>query len=79
MKLSAQSAVASGGLVLAVSVLLPILKSISGPALTGARVGTGALLQGVANTASYLKEEVEDFVAETQFERLKKRIDSDIT
>jgi len=78
MKFSVENTVASGGLVLAVSVLLPILKSVSGPALTGARVGTGALFQGVSNTVSYLKEEVEDFVAETQFERLKKRIDSDM-
>ncbi|WP_139488640.1 DUF5132 domain-containing protein [Brevibacillus dissolubilis] len=65
-------------LVLGASVLLPIAKtSLTTAARVGGRAVNGAV-EGARHALLTAREEVEDIIAEAQFERMKNQIDNDI-
>jgi hypothetical protein len=75
---SVEGVVTGIGLTLAASVLLPVVKQVARP-LAEAGLQSAVLLgQQVKSGVSYLKEEIEDIVAEAQFERMKQSIDYDM-
>jgi hypothetical protein len=78
VKLNAENLLAAAGLSLAASVLVPMLREVAN---TRSR-GTSARVLGISDRArrgwSFVQEEMEDFLAEVQFERLKKRIDREM-
>jgi hypothetical protein len=61
-----------------VSALLPIAKTVFAPIAIIGREGTENLISRARTVVQYAKEEIEDIVAEAQFERLKKQLDKDI-
>lgn len=62
----------------AAAALLPIAKATFRPlAATGGQGGAGLLNRGRA-LIEYARQEVEDIVAEAQFERMKKQLDREI-
>jgi hypothetical protein len=78
MNINFERVVIGTALVVATPILLPIVKTTVGMAGdVGARTMT-AVWSGVRTTARVVKEEVEDIVAEAQFERLKKHVDQEI-
>lgn len=79
MKISSVEGIVTGlGVALAASVLLPVAKSVARPLAAAGVQGAAALRDQVQSGLSYLKEEIEDIVAEAQFERLRDSIDQDI-
>jgi hypothetical protein len=75
---SVEGVVTGIGLTLAASVLLPVVKQVARPLAEAGLQSATLLASQVKSGVSYLKEEIEDIVAEAQFERLKKSIDLDI-
>jgi hypothetical protein len=75
---SVEGIVTGVGLALAASVLLPAAKRVAGPLAVAGMQGVAALRDQVKSSVTYVKEEIEDIVAEAQFERLKNSIDQDI-
>ncbi len=78
MNLKAEQLVTSVGLLFAASVLVPKLKTITKPAISGGLSGASLAGNEVRKRFSFVREELEDFMAEVQFERFKKRIDSEM-
>jgi hypothetical protein len=70
--------IVGAALAVAASTLLPIAKSTFSPlAASGLQSGTG-LLNNARSLLQKAREEVEDIVAEAQFERMKKQMDQEI-
>ena len=79
MRINSVEGIVTGvGLALAASVLLPAAKRVARPLAIAGVQGAVALRDQVKSGVSYIKEEVEDIVAEAQFERLRNSIDQDI-
>lgn len=70
------------GLTFAASVLVPLLKSATSPAFTYRPVGLltakSELQQRLSSVGARTKEELEDFLAEVEFERFKRKIDVEV-
>ncbi|HJV45523.1 MAG TPA: DUF5132 domain-containing protein [Bacillota bacterium] len=62
----------------AASVLLPILKETLPPTIRAGREGLNSLVHRGKDSLMYIREEIEDIVAEAQFERMKKQMDREI-
>jgi hypothetical protein len=70
--------IVGAALTVAASTLLPIAKSTFSPlAASGLQSGAG-LLNHARSLIQKAREEVEDIVAEAQFERMKKQMDQEI-
>jgi hypothetical protein len=65
-------------LVAASSVILPIAKKTLRPLLANGLTAGEGLMQRARSYVQIAKEEVEDIVAEAQFERMKKQLDKEI-
>ncbi|BBI31900.1 DUF5132 domain-containing protein [Cohnella abietis] len=65
-------------LVAASSVILPIAKSTLRPLLASGLTAGEGLMNRARSYVQIAKEEVEDIVAEAQFERMKKQLDKEI-
>ncbi|NOV04338.1 DUF5132 domain-containing protein [Paenibacillus planticolens] len=65
-------------LTVAASALLPIAKSTLQPITEAGIQGSGGLLTRVRSLLQIAREEVEDIIAEAQFERMKKQLDREI-
>ncbi len=66
------------GIALAATVLLPVAKAVARPLVAAGVQGVAAVGTTVKNGVNYVREEVEDIVAEAQWERMKRSIDQDI-
>lgn len=70
--------IAAAAIGLAATVLIPIARSVFRPP-ADSRLGTlGSLTNRARSFVQIAKEELEDIVAEAQFERMKKRLDREI-
>lgn len=78
MNFSLEGMVTGIGVAVAASILLPVVKSVARPVLTAGVQGATIIGNQVRSGVSYIKEEVEDIVAEAQFERIKRNIDRDM-
>jgi hypothetical protein len=78
MNLKAEQWISGVGLLFAASVLIPNLKALAQPAISGGLTGASLAGNEVRKRFSFVREELEDFMAEVQFERLKKRIDREM-
>lgn len=79
MRINSVEGIVTGvGLALAASVLVPAARRIAKPLAIAGMQGAVVLRDQVKSGVTYLKEEMEDIVAEAQFERLKNSIDQDI-
>ncbi|SDN73434.1 hypothetical protein SAMN04487897_104238 [Paenibacillus sp. yr247] len=65
-------------LTIAASAILPIAKSTLQPIAAAGMQGSGGLLQRAKSLLQLAREEVEDIIAEAQFERMKKQLDKEI-
>ncbi|TBL76546.1 DUF5132 domain-containing protein [Paenibacillus thalictri] len=65
-------------LAVAASALLPVAKSAFRPAAAGGTQGGSFLLNRARALVQIARQEVEDIVAEAQFERMKKQLDKEI-
>jgi len=70
--------IVGAALAAAVSALLPIAKSTFRPLLASSETGSGIMNRARA-MVRIAREEMEDIVAEAQFERMKKRLDQEIS
>lgn len=78
MRINLERVVIGGAMLLAAPVLLPIVKTtVRVAGSMGVRTANAAWI-GLCTTARIAKEEVEDIVAEAQFDRLRKRVDREI-
>jgi hypothetical protein len=66
-------------LVAASSVILPIAKKTLRPLLANGLTAGEGLMHRARSYVQFAKEEVEDIVAEAQFERMKKQLDKEIS
>jgi len=66
------------GIALAATVLLPVAKAVARPLVAAGVQGVAAVGSTVKNGVNYVREEMEDIVAEAQWERMKNEIDQDI-
>jgi hypothetical protein len=73
VKLNAENLLAAAGLTLAASVLVPMLKGVAKAGSRGAIVGVIGMSDRAREGWSFVQEEIEDFIAEVQFERLKNK------
>jgi hypothetical protein len=78
VKLNAENVLAAAGLTLAASVLVPMLRDVAGSMGSGALEGAVGMTGRARKGWSFIQEEVEDFFAEVQFERMKNRIHREI-
>ncbi|MCL6600141.1 MAG: hypothetical protein K6T81_15595 [Alicyclobacillus macrosporangiidus] len=78
MKLNAENLLAAAGLSLAASVLVPMLKGVVGAESRGAFAGAVGMSDRGRKAWSFVQEEIEDFLAEVQFERIKNNIDREM-
>ncbi len=67
------------GIGLLATILLPVLKKQIRPATGAVATGATALTQGVRKWYEVTKEEIQDIVAEAQFERMKRSLDQEIS
>lgn len=75
---SIEKVIIGTAIALAASALVPIAKSALRPIVgNGAQGGVG-LLQRTRSMLQMAREEVEDIIAEAQFERMKKQLDKEI-
>ena len=65
-------------LAVAASALLPIAKSTLQPITAAGMQGSSGLMQRARSLLQIAREEVEDIIAEAQFERMKKQLDKEI-
>ncbi|MFD1955763.1 DUF5132 domain-containing protein [Paenibacillus thailandensis] len=70
--------IVTAALAAAATTLLPIAKTTFRPLLAGGLEAGAALVDRVRSCLQIAKEEVEDIIAEAQFERMKKQLDSEI-
>jgi hypothetical protein len=75
LKLNAENVLAAAGLTLAASVLVPMLRGVAGAGGSTALEGAAEMGDRARKGLSFVREELEDFFAEVQFERIKNRID----
>jgi hypothetical protein len=68
----------SAALAMAASTLVPIAKSTLRPIAASGLQGAAGLLSKAKTAVRYAREELEDIVAEAQFERMKKQMDKEI-
>jgi hypothetical protein len=68
----------SSAFVMAISALIPVAKAVIAPVAMIGREGAENLIERARTVVQYAKEEIEDIVAEAQFERLKKQMDKEI-
>jgi PHD/YefM family antitoxin component YafN of YafNO toxin-antitoxin module len=73
-----QKVVAGIALAVAAPVLLPVAKNVLQPLAVLGKKGAGNLVDRAKYAVQIAKEEVEDIVAEAQFERLKRQLDREI-
>lgn len=78
MKWNAEQFLTGAGMMLAATVLLPVLKAVAVPVIVTTATGAQVVGSEVRKKLSFAREEFEDFIAEVQFERLKHHIDRDI-
>ncbi|WCK54716.1 DUF5132 domain-containing protein [Aneurinibacillus sp. Ricciae_BoGa-3] len=74
MNVNIERVVVGAALLVAAPVLLPIIREAGN---IGAKT-TATAWSGLRTTTRRMKEELEDIVAEAQFERLKKRVEKEI-
>jgi hypothetical protein len=74
MNVNVERIVIGTALLVAAPVLLPIVGAVGN---IGAKA-TATAWSGLRTTTRRVKEEVEDIVAEAQFDRIKKRVDKEI-
>ncbi|WP_047153185.1 hypothetical protein [Aneurinibacillus tyrosinisolvens] len=78
MKMHVERLVIGTALALSASVILPIAKAtLSTAGRVGGKAAAGTW-SGLRTTLQTAREEVEDMVAEAQFERMSKRLDKEI-
>lgn len=78
MNINVERVVIGTALLAATPILLPIVKTtVEVAGNIGAKTAATAW-SGLRTTTRMVKEEIEDIVAEAQFERLKQRIDKEI-
>lgn len=65
-------------LAIAASALLPIAKSTMQPIAAAGMQGSAGLMQRARSLLQIAREEMEDIIAEAQFERMKKQLDKEI-
>ncbi|MFC5447429.1 DUF5132 domain-containing protein [Paenibacillus aestuarii] len=65
-------------LTVAASALIPIAKSTLRPLASAGAQGGAGLLQRARSALQVAREEMEDIVAEAQFERMKRQLDKEI-
>lgn len=65
-------------LTVAASALLPIAKETFRPIVANGMQGGSSLFQRARSIVQMAREEVEDIVAEAQFERMKQQLDKEI-
>jgi hypothetical protein len=70
--------IVGAALAAAASALLPIAKSTLRPLLANGLTAGDGLMNRARSIVQIAKEEVEDIVAEAQFERMKKQLDKEI-
>jgi hypothetical protein len=70
--------IVGAALAAAASALLPIAKSTLRPLLANGLTAGEVLMQRARSIVQIAREEVEDIVAEAQFERMKKQLDKEI-
>jgi hypothetical protein len=70
--------IVGAALAAAASALLPIAKSTLRPLLANGLTAGEGLMNRARSIVQIAKEEVEDIVAEAQFERMKKQLDKEI-
>lgn len=78
MQRNIEKVIIGAALALAASALLPIAKSALRPLAAGGVQSGAGLLQRTRSLIQMAREEVEDIVAEAQFERMKKQLDKEI-
>jgi hypothetical protein len=78
MQKNIEKLIIGAALVAATSVILPIAKSTLRPLLANGLTAGEGLKNRARSYFQIAKEEVEDIVAEAQFERMKKRLDKEI-
>ncbi|MDB5084341.1 MAG: hypothetical protein JWN30_1227 [Bacilli bacterium] len=78
VNLTAEGILTGVGVILAAAVLLPMVESVSRPLAQAGVQGVVLLGNRVKGGVALIKEEVEDLVAEAQFERMRKSIDRDM-
>ncbi|KEO82218.1 hypothetical protein [Tumebacillus flagellatus] len=66
------------GLTLATAVLFPVLREIAKPIAAAGVQSASSLSHQLKSGVAYVREEIEDIVAEAQWERMKKSIDLEI-
>jgi hypothetical protein len=70
--------IVGAALVAAATVIVPIAKSTLRPLLASGLTAGEGLMKRAKSYVQIAKEEVEDIVAEAQFERMKKQLDREI-
>lgn len=75
---NAEKLIVGAALAVAASTLLPILKSTLKPLAEAGIQGAQGLTDRIKYAYQVARDEVEDIVAEAQFERMKKRLDHEI-
>ncbi|AJY76732.1 hypothetical protein [Paenibacillus beijingensis] len=70
--------IVGAALAAAATTLLPIAKSTMRPLLAAGWEAGEGLMNRTRSIVQIAKEEIEDIVAEAQFERMKKQLDQDI-
>lgn len=78
MNFTLEGMITGVGLALAASVLLPVVKNAARPLTAAGIQGINLVGNQVKSGLGYLREEVEDLVAEAQFERFKQSMDEEI-
>lgn len=75
---NAEKIIVGAALAVAASALLPILRSTLKPLAQTGMQGSLGLADRLRYAVQVARDEVEDIIAEAQFERMKKRIDDEI-
>jgi hypothetical protein len=70
--------IVGAALAAAASTLIPIAKSTFGPLAASGLLSGAGLMNHARSWIQKAREEVEDIVAEAQFERMKKQMDEEI-
>jgi hypothetical protein len=70
--------IVGAALTMAASVLLPIAKNTLRPMAETGIQGAIGLMNCTKSTIQIVREEIEDIIAEAQFERMKKQLDREI-
>lgn len=66
------------GLTVAAALLMPVIREVAKPIASAGVQSVSLVNRQLRSGISYIREEIEDIVAEAQWERLKRSIDRDI-